>query len=398
MVFGIVLNRNGWRIDYLGMNTPVEELTRTVDARHPDLVVLAATLPENLEPLAAQLTALARRSPLALAGAGATPQIAAAVGKPSPSWKDCQITVERLYSILMEFPRDSPLLRIGELSRRLGVSDHVLRAWENRYGLLQPVRSPGGFRLYSEADEWRIRQMQAYLADGLSAAEAARAALSGDASTPPGRPAGPPLAASAGDGLSAALRQALDAFDEPAAQAVLDRLLADLSVPAVLRDVVLPYLADLGERWQRGTASVAMEHFASNVIRGRLAGLARGWGSGHGPQALLACPPGELHDMALMVFGIVLHRNGWRIGYLGANTPIEELERTIDASHPDLVVLAATIPDTLEPLRPELASLARRAPLALAGAGATAQTATAAGARLIAGDPVTEAERTGWSR
>src|SRR5271167_2606969 len=190
----------------------------------------------------------------------------------------------------MEFPRDSPLLRIGELSRRLGVSDHVLRAWENRYGLLQPVRSPGGFRLYSEADEWRIRQMQAYLADGLSAAEAARAALSGDASTPPGRPAGPPLAASAGDGLSAALRQALDTFDEPATQAVLDRLLADLSVPAVLRDVVLPYLADLGERWQRGTASVALEHFASNLIRGRLAGLARGWGGGHGPQALLALP------------------------------------------------------------------------------------------------------------
>jgi methanogenic corrinoid protein MtbC1 len=80
MVFGIALNRNGWRIDYLGMNTPVEELTRTVDARHPDLVVLAATLPENLEPHAAQLTALARRSPLALAGAGATPEIAAAVG------------------------------------------------------------------------------------------------------------------------------------------------------------------------------------------------------------------------------------------------------------------------------------------------------------------------------
>jgi DNA-binding transcriptional MerR regulator len=298
----------------------------------------------------------------------------------------------------MEFPGDRPLLRIGELSRRLGVSDHVLRAWENRYDLLQPVRSPGGFRLYSEADEWRIRRMQAYLADGLSAAEAARAALSGDASTPPGRAAGPPLAASAGDGLSAALRQALDAFDEPAAQAVLDRLLADLSVPAVLRDVVLPYLADLGERWQLGTASVAMEHFASNVIRGRLAGLARGWGSGHGPQALLACPPGELHDMALMVFGIVLHRNGWRIGYLGASTPVEELERAVDASHPGLVVLAATRTETLEPLRPELASLARRAPLALAGAGATAQIATAAGARLMAGDPVTEAERAGQSR
>ncbi len=297
----------------------------------------------------------------------------------------------------MESPADRPLLRIGELSRRFGVSDHVLRAWESRYGLLRPVRSPGGFRLYSEADQRRIRQMQAYLAEGLSAAEAARSALSGD-TDPAGTLAGAPLVASAGDGLSAALRQALDAFDEPAAQAVLDRLLAELSVPAVLRDVVLPYLADLGERWQRGTATVAMEHFASNVIRGRLAGLARGWGSGHGPQALLACPPGELHDMALMIFGIVLHRNGWRIGYLGASTPVEELERAVDASRPDLVVLAATRAETLEPLRQELASLARRAPLALAGAGATEQIATAVGARVIAGDPVTEAERAGWSR
>src|ERR1700748_2592045 len=82
--------------------------------------------------------------------------------------------------------------------------------------------------------------------------------------------------------LSGALRQALDAFDEPAAQAVLDRLVSDLSLTTVLRDMVLPYLTELGERWERGTASVAQEHFATNVIRGRLAGLARGWGDGAG--------------------------------------------------------------------------------------------------------------------
>jgi DNA-binding transcriptional MerR regulator len=295
-------------------------------------------------------------------------------------------------------PADRPLLRIGELSRRLGVSDHVLRAWESRYGLLQPVRSPGGFRLYSEADEARVRRMRAYLADGLSAAEAARAVLEGGTSPDPGWLAGPPAAAAAGSEPLSALRQALDAFDEPTAQAVLDRLMTELSLPAVLRDVVLPYLTDLGERWQRGTASIAMEHFASNLIRGRLAGLARGWGSGHGPQALLACPPGELHDMALMVFGIVLNRNGWRIGYLGADTPVEELARAVGTSPPDLIVLAATSPENLEPLRSELASLAGRVPLALAGAGATAQIASATGARLMTHDPVTEAEQTRWPR
>jgi MerR family transcriptional regulator, light-induced transcriptional regulator len=300
----------------------------------------------------------------------------------------------------MGTPGDRPLLRIGELSRRLGVTDHVLRAWESRYGLLQPVRSAGGFRLYSAADEWRIRQMQANLAEGLSAAEAARAVLredgnasAGSASAEAAPPIGPDLAAPTVSELATALWQALAGFDEPAAQAVFDRLVSDLSLTAVLRDVVLPYLAELGERWQRGTASIAQEHFATNIIRGRLAGLARGWGGGQGPRAILACPPGEQHDMALMIFGIALNRNGWSIDYLGTNTPVEELEQAIDATHPDLVVLAATLPETLESLRSKLAALARRAPLALAGAGATPQLASAVGARLMAGDPVTEAVR-----
>jgi DNA-binding transcriptional MerR regulator len=294
---------------------------------------------------------------------------------------------------VMESAAGRPLLRIGELSRRVGVSDHLLRAWESRYGLLHPVRSPGGFRLYSAADESRVRMMQDQLAEGLSAAEAARAVLGAGAGAV-AAPAGSPVPA----GSAAVLRQALDAFDEPGAQAALDRLLADLSVPAVLRDVVLPYLADLGERWQGGTATIAAEHFATHVIRGRLAGLARGWGGGHGPRALLACPPGELHDLALMMFGIVLHGTGWRIDYLGTNTPMGELARAAGESGPNLVVLAAARPQVLKPLRAELASLARRAPLALAGAGATAQTATAAGAALLTGDPVTEAETAGWPR
>ncbi len=94
----------------------------------------------------------------------------------------------------METAADRPLLRIGELSRRVGISDHLLRAWESRYGLLQPVRSPGGFRLYSEADESRVRTMQAYLAGGLSAAEAARATLGGGGGAALDGRTGPPAA------------------------------------------------------------------------------------------------------------------------------------------------------------------------------------------------------------
>jgi DNA-binding transcriptional MerR regulator len=285
------------------------------------------------------------------------------------------------------------VLRIGELSRRLGVSDHVLRAWERRYGLLRPVRTAGGFRLYSEADLDRVRRMQAYLAQGLSAAEAARAAVDGEPAAGAGTGGGGPAF---GDGLTdaaARLAAALDEFDEPAAQAVLDRLLGTLTVETVLRDVVLPYLRALGDRWERGDVSVAQEHFASNLIRGRLAGLARGWGHGHGPRAILACVPDELHDIALLAFGIVLNRNGWRIEYLGASTPLEDLIRVAHAQRPDLIVLVGTRPERFDGLTDDLVRLARVAPTALAGAGATPAVADAVGARLLTDDPVTAAEQ-----
>ena len=287
------------------------------------------------------------------------------------------------------------MLRIGELSRRVGVSEHVLRAWESRYGLLRPVRSPGGFRLYSAGDEQRVRRMQFHMARGLRAAEAARATITE-------RPTSGALAANdRSDGmgrpdlqvLAADLQTALDALDEPAAQAVLDRLMSDFTLAATLRDVVVPYLRELGERWANGKVTIVQEHFASNVIRGRLAGLARGWGNGDGPRAVLACPPGELHDLPLLIFGIILHRRGWRVDFLGANTPLGEVIDGARRSPPDLIVVAATAPERLAAIGADLTHLAAVAPLALAGAGASPAVADAVGAELLTGDPVTAAEQ-----
>jgi DNA-binding transcriptional MerR regulator len=285
------------------------------------------------------------------------------------------------------------MIRIGELSRRLGVSEHVLRAWERRYGLLRPTRSAGGYRLYSDADELRIRRMQAHLARGLSAAEAATAVLHEEQASE--------AAAQTEDvadrhGLADAARAlslSLDEYDERGAQSALDRLLADFSVETALRDVVMPYLHDLGERWALNKVSVAQEHFASNLLRGRLAGLARGWGYGEGPRAILACAPGEQHDLALLAFGIVLHRSGWRVEYLGANTPVADLIRTARDVHADLVVVAAVTPERFAGHTADLARLASIVPLAVAGAGATRSIAQAVGARLLTEDPITEAER-----
>ncbi|MEP7035119.1 MAG: cobalamin B12-binding domain-containing protein [Dermatophilaceae bacterium] len=293
----------------------------------------------------------------------------------------------------MDNETESALLRIGELSHRVGVSEHVLRAWESRYGLLRPARSAGGYRLYSEDDQRRVQRMQAHLSDGLAAAQAARATL---ADEQPGHTVGEaPDARPRSDMLESAqaLRQALDEVDEPAAQAVLDRLLIDFTVETVLRDVLLPFLHELGDRWENGEVSVAQEHFATHVVRGRLTALARGWGTGRGWHALLACPPGEQHEMALLAFGIVLNRSGWRVRYLGANTPMQDLIALTSQTRPNLVVLSANTSERFESVVPGLVQLAGMATVALAGEGATKRLADDTGALLITRDPVTAAQQ-----
>lgn len=290
---------------------------------------------------------------------------------------------------------DSANLRIGALSRRVGISPELLRAWERRYGLLQPSRSAGGFRLYSGADEARVVSMQRYLGAGLAAAEAARLAVAdadaGAAEQGAGRAR---LTQSAAE-----LEAALGRFDEPAAHAALDRLLSAFRLQTVLRDVVLPYLGELGRRWERGEASVAQEHFASNLLRGRLLGLARGWADAAGPRAVLACAPGELHDLPLISFGLALAARGWSITYLGPDTPIATIKETLGGRERPLVVISATTPDRLLAVRDELTELAADLRLALAGAGATKELASATGAALLLDeDPVTAAERVAGER
>jgi len=226
-------------------------------------------------------------------------------------------------------------IRIGELARRTGVSPELLRAWETRYGLLRPTRSPGGFRLYSAADEGRIRTMTRLITDGLSAAEAARQALAGTEEQPA-------LDAPLVERLADELRTALDGFDGAGAHSAFDRLLGAVSPEVVLTDVLLPYLRELGDRWVAGRASIAQEHFATHLIRGRLLAIARDWDRGDGPALLLACIPGEAHDLGLIIFGILAARRGWRVTFLGADTPLDTLHATIRKIRPSLTVLVAT--------------------------------------------------------
>jgi MerR family transcriptional regulator, light-induced transcriptional regulator len=276
------------------------------------------------------------------------------------------------------------LLRIGELSRRVGVPVESLRAWERRYGLLAPSRTQGGFRLYGETDVARVLAMRANLDNGMSAAEAARLALTEEMALATESPA--PVAD------ARELDAALDRFDEAGAQRALDRLLTTVTLDIVLRDVLMPYLHELGMRWERGEASVAQEHFASNLVRGRLMALARSWDRGGGPRVLLACAEGELHDLPLVGFGLALREHGWRISYLGADTPVASVVDTTRALTPDAVVISGTTSGAFDAIATRLREIALHAPLYVAGAAADPQVARRAHGTHLSGDVVLAAE------
>jgi DNA-binding transcriptional MerR regulator len=280
---------------------------------------------------------------------------------------------------------ESGRLRIGELSRRVGESPELLRAWETRYGLVHPERTPGGLRLYSEQDERRVRVMRHHINAGLSASEAARLAKLAD---DPQAGAGSVTPAA----IDAALERSFDALDEPAAQAALDRLLIAVGLRQALRDVILPFLHRLGQRWAAAQASVAQEHFASNIIGGRLRSLAQGWGEGVGPPAVLACPPGELHELGLLSFGLVLRERGWRVTYFGADTPLGDIAATVEKLSPAIVVLAAVTQQRFFDSADEIRALAGQVRVGLAGAGASAALAHRLGAESLAGGLMEVAE------
>jgi MerR family transcriptional regulator, light-induced transcriptional regulator len=296
------------------------------------------------------------------------------------------------------------LVQIGDLARRVGVRVDTLRAWERRYGLLHPQRSAGGFRLYSSRDEAVVRAMVREIDRGYPPAQAAKLTLARTASRE-GRPGGPAAAPDPPSGASPSpdptrleamreeLTRALEGFDGARAHELIDLLLGEFTLNAVLRDVLLPCLQHIGQGWALGEVTIAQEHFASQLIRERLLGSARHWDQGHGPRALLCCPAGERHDIGLICFGLVLSRSGWRITFLGPDTPAQALAEAVEAVDPDLIALTSIAEERFRSIAGPLRALAAHRELVLAGPGATAEVARAAGAGLLEDGPVAAATR-----
>ncbi len=295
------------------------------------------------------------------------------------------------------------VFNIGAVARLTGLSMAALRAWERRYGFPQAARSAGGQRAYSQRDIEALRWVKARLDQGMQAGQAIRAlhhlraegagagrsAAAADAAAPrvPAAPSGPaaphlePIAVSspatpgtAHAAFAARLLAALMAHDLAAADRLLAEALALLSLEEILLEVLRPSLAALGEAWEAGQASVATEHLASAYLRQRLLlWLSEGAPTRPVPPTVLACAPGDWHELGLLFLAVLLRRRLWPIHYLGPAVPLDDLRDFVRRTRPAAVVLVATLPQTAQALREDLAALAPSpmdgVPMAFAGPG-----------------------------
>lgn len=264
-------------------------------------------------------------------------------------------------------------LRIGEVSRRTGVAVPTLRAWERRYGLLDPDRTEGGHRLYRDEDVDRVHAMLRLLDGGWSAAAAAREVQR--APTPVTRLRPLPGGGGAAADLATQLEAAIDAFDAPAADGVLDDVLARLDTPRALDEVVLPVLRQVGDGWEDDPRVIAREHFASNVLRPRLQRLLRVTSRSGGRELVAATPEHEEHDLGLLAAAVVAADLGWRVRYLGARTPTAAMQRTADELRASVVLVGAVFREQAEAFLADRPTFARST-VVLGGEGFAPEDAT----------------------
>ncbi len=222
-------------------------------------------------------------------------------------------------------------------SRATGVSESRLRTWERRYGIPSPDRSPSGRRLYSDEDLTVIRRMAELVDAGVSAHEAAEAALSG----------GGPVVASPSAALHpavSAIAEAAERFDEAVLLAALRQSVEELGWAAALDSVIFPGLKHVGLYWETAVFPPANEHFASELVRFEIASAIQGIDAppAAAPGIVMACPEDERHDLGILGLTLLLKTRGIRTIYLGADVPAQDLVSAYEAGNASAICLAAT--------------------------------------------------------
>jgi MerR family transcriptional regulator, light-induced transcriptional regulator len=261
-------------------------------------------------------------------------------------------------------------LNIAALAQRTGIAPDTLRKWEQRYAILHPERTAGGQRRYSERDVARVEWLRQRLEEGYRIGEAA--SLLGSVGPTPARSA------------REHLKGMLDALDdlEPAAIGLrLDQAFALLRVEETFEAVLCPLLEAVGDRWQNGTTTTAEEHLVSEAVRSRLGHLLADAGGGVHGVAVLACAPGERHELGLMMATIALRRDGWKVVYLGADAPLPDALALAEAMSARVLGLSLATSARTDALESGLrAGAPRGVSLVVGGAGATEPLARRIGA------------------
>jgi DNA-binding transcriptional MerR regulator len=253
---------------------------------------------------------------------------------------------------------NTPIYNLKAVIKEVGLSPATLRAWERRYGLVKPQRSPGGHRLYSRQDievlKWLVERQNEGLSIS-SAVEMWKTINEGDQNIAPQIHARV-MVSSTDEAIIDELRdQWIDAclaFDDHTANLVLDQAYAIAEPEMVSMKVLQKGLSRIGEGWYDGSISVQQEHFVSAIAMRRLNTILAATSAPTRTACILAaCPPGEEHDFILLMITYLLRRNGWNVLYLGSNVPLQNLDATLQSTKPSLILSAAQTLNSAASLR-----------------------------------------------
>lgn len=253
---------------------------------------------------------------------------------------------------LAEFAND-PVYNMKAVEQQSGISAATLRAWERRYGLIEPKRTASGYRLYSDQDIALLRWVRDRMAEGLTVSrvvamlevvrasgetlwieEHAQTAVVHDTPMPPSN-------------LVQPLYEALIELDDERADEVMERAFAMYTMATVYVDLIAPTLVEVGDAWHRGEIFISTEHFATTYLRGRLLGLLQAYPHRPDmPMIFVGCAPHERHEVGALIFAVMLRQQGFNVIYLGQDVPIEDVIAAALGEHPAMLCMSATSTQT----------------------------------------------------
>ena len=274
---------------------------------------------------------------------------------------------------------DEPIYTIKTVVSQTGILAVTLRAWETRYAVLKPHRARNRYRLYSEKDIAILRWLQKRTEEGVSISSAVAEwnKLVKAGQWPEAIPAAQAVKGTSAHADSTSyvntLYDALVKRDEPRADGLFQQIFSTFDLQSACVDVLVPCLQQIGEAWYRGEVGITVEHFSSTYLRGKLSAIFQTYPGGRNtPRILVGTAPSEHHEIGALITAVLLRSLGYRVEYLGADIPLEDLIAYSRHEKPAMIVLTATLQESAEGLRPMMGLLGQLNPRPLFGFGGQA--------------------------